>query len=564
MNPVQTEMRIIKILQNKSKLKMNNECILLNGPWGIGKTHMIERLSNKETFEKRIITISIFGKESIRDIEDSIIFKLISRSNKFIRNEKIIEYAGKLTGDVVNKVSKINISDYINIVSVEDIFSLIGNKNEYLICIDDFERKSDDINMKNLMGLIERLKMSFDVLIVTNSSKMDEESLKTFNTYKEKVINNDISLDTWGRETLVQILKDMELDQKDKVIDVYLKSRINSTYRDNKDKQELDKKLFNIRIFKKYIELVLNTLEELNVKKVNTETLTLCKKVVYNYFFTNSNKKKVGINYTEQIKLNSLNKVLHYEKLTNEEKAILLNYISEVKKNIETLFQSHLLNEEELSSLILKIKQKISTQEKEYFINEKNVILIFSGLEENGLLNEALKHDLLNVAISMYSPKLGEKHRFIMPSIMNDFDFKGEVIEASKEVKSFINELNNACDEKFKRYIENEVNKSKHTGDYLKLLELTDNYEIKSINEFTEIFNFLFENLVDNYSKETEKNIIKLIYATNGNIIRDFFIKRKKGEKLITITKKYEFFDEVLNEKMYMEHHNYYEDEPVE
>lgn len=562
MDTKQAETRIIKILDHKNKLRVNNESILLDGPWGIGKTYTIENLSKNSTFKRNLILVSIFGKESIQDIENSIIFKLIPVLKGITKNRKSIKYARKATNDLVNKFSGINIEHYINMISVEDILSLIGNKDEYLICIDDLERISNNVDMKNLIGLIERLKTSFDVLIVSNTLKMDEKNSEDFNEYKEKVINHEIKIDIWSRETLVQILYDIELDQKNNVIDVYLENNESLFYRTSNSNEEIKENLSNIRVFKKYIELVLNTLDEFSIKKVNTDVLRLCKKVVYNYFFDAFNKKDLNINYNERMKLGSLNKILLYEELTEEEKGVFLDNTSEVRKDLSLFFQSYLMNEEELKKLVLKIKQKMSSQDKGYFINELNIISIFSCFEENELLNEVIKNDLINLAIDMYSPEDGEKHTAIMPSIMNDFDFKGDRIEASKAVEMFIKELNDGCDEKFGNYMENEVSKSKRTKDYPKLLQLTNRYKIKSIEEFEEIFDFFFKNLIDSYSEENHSNINKLIYATDSEIIRDFFTTRIKREQLITVIMKYKFFDEILNEKMYMENRNYYEEEP--
>lgn len=547
MDTMQVEKNIVKILNNKNKIKNNKICILLEGAWGIGKTYTIENLPHNNEFNQEIIILSIFGKESIQDIEKSIVFKLLSASKNIIKNKRSGQYIKRIANDLSNNFLGIDIDKYINMVSIEDILSIIDGTKDYIICFDDLERKSSKVDMRSLIGLIERVKVNFDVLIITNSLKMDKDNLEVFNSYKEKVINHEIKFDKWNKEILIQILKDIEINQKAEIINIYLENKHNGNV------NEMQESLFNIRFFIKYIELIVNTLENLQIKTLDKTILMLCKVVVYNYFSMSQDEIYFGINYNNRIKLNGLKKILLYEELTEDEKNEILNKTSEIRNDISTLFNSHILSEDKLNELLRKIEGKIDLKEKEYFVNENNIISLISAFEENRLLDIELQKKLLNIAIEMYLPEYNIKHAPIEKNVMDTYDLRGNKIQSSTIVIDFISKLNENCEKKFEKHIENEIELSKETQNYQSLLQLTNYYEVNEISEFEEIFDYYFNLLVVSYSKENHLNIEKLISATNSEIIRSFFTNRIETEKSITSKKKYKVFDEFLSEKMYME-----------
>ena len=84
------------------------------------------------------------------------------------------------------RIIKINLQIYfLNSFSIEDIKNNKKDGKKKVICFDDLERKSDSINMKELLGLIERASINFDVILIANTKEFEEEDLNVFNLYKE-------------------------------------------------------------------------------------------------------------------------------------------------------------------------------------------------------------------------------------------------------------------------------------------------------------------------------------------------------------------------------------------
>ncbi|ECL0944044.1 AAA family ATPase, partial [Campylobacter jejuni] len=65
---------IANFLNKKSK-----KCLAINGPWGVGKTHLwkqIEKKLSKVNKDKKVVYIDLFGKESYKQILEEIVFKI--------------------------------------------------------------------------------------------------------------------------------------------------------------------------------------------------------------------------------------------------------------------------------------------------------------------------------------------------------------------------------------------------------------------------------------------------------------------------------------------------------
>lgn len=77
----------IKHIIKTNKDLEGNSCILVNGEWGIGKTHTINEWMKFNQDAYNVKCVSVFGKASIRDIENDILIKLVSLF-KFGKSQK--------------------------------------------------------------------------------------------------------------------------------------------------------------------------------------------------------------------------------------------------------------------------------------------------------------------------------------------------------------------------------------------------------------------------------------------------------------------------------------------
>ncbi|MBF7065467.1 P-loop NTPase fold protein [Aliarcobacter butzleri] len=190
----------------------NHKIIMLSGKWGSGKTFfwkdkIIENL-NKEK-DKKIPNhyISLYGKKSIEEIENEIFLKIFESVDSFESREKAV----KLSKNVVNLLS--SFSSTVNFFGVNLDISKISDKPfdkleeilknnklqkavEYLnsgaiICFDDFERKSKDIDLNDLFGFITQLTLNFSckVVIILNDDAFEESDKTIFSNVKEKSVS---------------------------------------------------------------------------------------------------------------------------------------------------------------------------------------------------------------------------------------------------------------------------------------------------------------------------------------------------------------------------------------
>jgi len=163
------EQRLTEILKRK-----NAVCIVLDGEWGVGKTTFWKNFSN-EKFKENSVYVSLFGKESIREIKQEIGIQI------YKRNEYISEFSEKAKNlgldKVIDEVTPKLGSALIGCIS----FFKKENFKDVIICFDDFERISDKINLKDVLGTISEYKeqQNCHIVMILNRSKMTAPAKET-------------------------------------------------------------------------------------------------------------------------------------------------------------------------------------------------------------------------------------------------------------------------------------------------------------------------------------------------------------------------------------------------
>ena len=158
----------------------NLKVLAITGDWGVGKTHFWknEILNNIPIEDKKeyYSYVSLFNIETINDLK----IKLYYESEPMVKKDSNIAELSYI--DTINK-------------SIEAIQKLQKVKiDNYLICFDDIERKSDKLDLKTFLGYVSELKELDDgnnkILIIFNKDKINNEQEKTtLIEYKEKVFD---------------------------------------------------------------------------------------------------------------------------------------------------------------------------------------------------------------------------------------------------------------------------------------------------------------------------------------------------------------------------------------
>lgn len=195
-----------KVIETYLKLETNH-AILITGDWGVGKTFYFENelktqinatpLTNNKTGNYKAVRISLFGIKNIEDIYKQIFLQVYSVSQTKLT--KIASGIGKaiFTG-IIGYASGGAITDPFKEgeISMEDLTNTSG----LVLCFDDFERKSPELEITELIGLINSLVENGNtkVLIliaedkILNQNKNFEEK-EAYTILKEKTIGLSIS-----------------------------------------------------------------------------------------------------------------------------------------------------------------------------------------------------------------------------------------------------------------------------------------------------------------------------------------------------------------------------------
>lgn len=200
--------KISKYLTTKEK-----QCLAILGAWGVGKTYFWKQVEKENTLKfsnKKIIYIDLFGKENYKQILEEIILKLHGNYNK------IINIFAQITFRIA-KFKSAGIAD----INPGTIFSCL-KKNDFkniIVCFDNIERKSDNLSLKEILGLVNLLKEDKEcsVVLILNKNELNKQednaknNMQTssndktqhdakqnnndwYQEYKEKVIDCEVCL----------------------------------------------------------------------------------------------------------------------------------------------------------------------------------------------------------------------------------------------------------------------------------------------------------------------------------------------------------------------------------
>lgn len=180
--------------------------VSLQGPWGVGKTYFWNTYtSSKLNSGMRYITISLFGKNHVDDIKEELLLKTSSVHR------------------LRNKIKTLVPGGNINGIDLSALIALMGkeNFNDIVICFDDFERMSENLNMSEVLGFISELKEHHNakiLLINNNEVLLEQDSLN-----HKKIISQTSKRKTKYRYQITQT-NNHEIFEKysEKIIDVRL------------------------------------------------------------------------------------------------------------------------------------------------------------------------------------------------------------------------------------------------------------------------------------------------------------------------------------------------------
>lgn len=163
--------------------------VAITGSWGVGKTFFWNTFRKNNPNKKKYVYVSLFGLESLSDLKTHI-YSHIENNSSAIEIPRWIRGLPSILKET--KISQFGISSSAKIFD-----SLMFNQvKDAIICFDDFERMSNKLDIKDVMGLANQLKLerNCQVILILDESKTENENKKKYVEYKEKLIDEEIKI----------------------------------------------------------------------------------------------------------------------------------------------------------------------------------------------------------------------------------------------------------------------------------------------------------------------------------------------------------------------------------
>ncbi|MGE8549537.1 MAG: KAP family P-loop domain protein [Acinetobacter calcoaceticus] len=220
MNTLQKEQRLKELLENNIKNEKNGTAIAITGSWGIGKTffwnnfyknvtykeikdkqnfyYEASRINYESVFDcRKYAYISLFGIENLSDLKNTICTKLTLNPHAKLDIDRF-EFI-QLLKNTLAQFRDVKVSSYGVSTSARVLESLLflQVKNS-IICFDDFERMSNNLDIKDVMGLANYLKLekNCQIILILDEDKTEAENKKKYGDYKEKLVDETIILNS--------------------------------------------------------------------------------------------------------------------------------------------------------------------------------------------------------------------------------------------------------------------------------------------------------------------------------------------------------------------------------
>jgi len=178
------EENVVSFLKHDEK-----KVLVIKGKWGVGKTfkwnEIVDNHSNSLDFSNYSY-ISLFGLDGLKELQSGVFYN--ARPMKSGTKSSTIKSNLKKVGNIAKHIPQV--SKYTNAMSAIEN-SLV---NDYLICIDDLERKSVKLSMSTLLGYVSNLSESSKckIVLIFNDDTLNEQDKIEIDRYREKVIDLEL------------------------------------------------------------------------------------------------------------------------------------------------------------------------------------------------------------------------------------------------------------------------------------------------------------------------------------------------------------------------------------
>jgi hypothetical protein len=357
----------------------NGKVIMLSGKWGSGKTYFWKNIIATDELKKELSGknsaysyVSLYGKSSIEEIENDIFaqtyFCAIGGDNLVTKTFSTFTKYSKRYGEIFSDKVK-NLANGLEEAQKEnqERVALERLKNGAIICFDDFERKSKDIDLNDLFGFITQLTLNFDckVVIILNDDVFKGVEKDVFSNVKEKSVSKFLKYEPSIEELFETIFNS---DERYRVLDEHKEIILKTT----EETEEL-----NARI---YIQVLDNLVEWIKIQDKSDDVLRCLILVNINFVLYHKVFELKSIEIDDEnnnsFEPKTINVIKCFVKTENSEDLILNILVNNIiEKNIDIgLIKSY----RNFKNFNREIPQYVET-----LIKDKNLIssMIFNKLD---------------------------------------------------------------------------------------------------------------------------------------------------------------------------------------
>lgn len=162
-----------------------NNCqyaVMVNGAWGVGKTHFIQHHLNQDKDDIQMFYLSLYGLATIEDIENELLKILTDNSNQ------IEVFTNNANSNAVASAQIGGLSYVIKYLLGAHQSELAKKQRLLTICFDDLERWNGDLNI--CLSYINRLVEHENIkcILIGNTDEFNLEQNLAFASAREKTI----------------------------------------------------------------------------------------------------------------------------------------------------------------------------------------------------------------------------------------------------------------------------------------------------------------------------------------------------------------------------------------
>lgn len=299
--------KILEILKQFSENDTYSK-IFINGAWGIGKSYYTNKfIQNKSN---NFAYVSLFGKSNFESIEIDLAKQLMKKLNGIKKSAKTIKnFIKKLSASVSFKGFSISSPELERKSLISEYSSLLDSK-QLIIVIDDLERKSGNIFIEDIMGIIEEFSQfnKVKLVIIGDENNMNCDDKTKWKKFKEKIIDKEFKITKFSNDSIDNIVNNevceyIESNEIENFINMFIKKhKINN----------LRTIIKGINLFK---EIINNFIDIKNNKQLNLMLLKNCMSVAIEcteniYQPCEENKKRNPFQYAIDEEITS--RIIHH------------------------------------------------------------------------------------------------------------------------------------------------------------------------------------------------------------------------------------------------------------